>query len=118
MANALSQETQMVQRIDRLYEQNRVLKRQQEEAVQHKSDELASEERSDGRVRRENIAERIAPHLHDEVQISDEAREVSRAEQVGHLPTDTPVSEDTLRQLSDSWYATGYQQAMDQIESE
>ncbi len=108
----------MVNRIDRLYEQNRLLKRQQEEAVQEKVERESSEERSDGRVRRENIAERIAPHLHDEVQISDEAREVNESEQAQQMPEETPVPEETLRQLSDSWYAAGYQQAMDQHDSE
>jgi uncharacterized surface anchored protein len=108
----------MVHRIERLYEQNRVQQRQQDERVEKQIEERSAEERADDRVRRENVAERIAPHLHDEVQISDEAREVIRSQHVGPVPEGSVVPAETPQQLSDTWYAFGYQEAMDHFDGE
>ncbi len=106
----------MVQRIDRLYEQTLTQQREQDEVIRAKAEEAQAEERADGRVRRENIAERIAPHLHDQVEISEEGLNVSRSEEAAQPPDESAVSEADMQVVSQNWYAGGYQAAMESVE--
>lgn len=103
----------MVNRIDRLYESGQVPpgKRPQKP----KQVRREGEEEDTHLVRRENVAERIAPQLQDKVQISDEGREASRAER--SKPAGERVSAETAAAVADTWYAAGYKLGRDAIES-
>ncbi|MCB2213657.1 hypothetical protein KQI52_16205 [bacterium] len=107
----------MINRIDRLYEQGRPLPVQKTDPAKQAGVDRKMEAGDIGMDRRQNVAERIAPHLHDQVEISEQAREASRADAMTGLPYASPVPEQTIHELQDSWYATGYQQALDQFDA-
>lgn len=107
----------MVDRIDRLYNDpaNRGVRRAEESERQlpARGDEEAA--REDGKVRRENVAERIAPHLHDTVELSDQARAANRAGAADEVENDQQLRSDA-DQIADSWYATGVRQAYEAMD--
>ncbi len=107
----------MVNRIDRLYEQGRPQPVQKSDPAKQTGVDRKAEAGDIGMVRRQNVAERIAPHLHDQVEISEQARAAIKADETKGLPDASPVGEQTIHELQDSWYATGYQQALDQADA-